>query len=109
VRAGRVVTRGWTAETGLDGPAFVAGLDALPLGGVLVTDVSREGQMTGIDADLFGAICQASAHPVLASGGVATIEDLRVLAGAGAAGAVLGMALYTGALDATAVAREFGG
>ena len=47
--------------------------------------------------------------PVLASGGVGSVEDLRALAECGAAGAVVGMALYTGALDARAVAEEFGG
>jgi phosphoribosylformimino-5-aminoimidazole carboxamide ribotide isomerase len=44
---------------------------------------------------------------VYASGGVTTLEDLRALAEAGAYGAVIGMALYTGKLDAAAVAREF--
>jgi phosphoribosylformimino-5-aminoimidazole carboxamide ribotide isomerase len=108
VRAGHVVTRGWTVETGLDGVAFIEALAELPLAGVLVTDVSREGRMEGIDADLFQRLCRAAHHPVLASGGITDIEDMRTLAGAGAAGAVLGMALYTGALDAGTVAREFG-
>jgi len=45
--------------------------------------------------------------PVIASGGIATMDDLRCLAATGAAGAVIGMALYTGALDACAVAEEF--
>jgi phosphoribosylformimino-5-aminoimidazole carboxamide ribotide isomerase len=106
-RAGRVVTRGWTSDTGLQDCAFVAGLDALPLAGVLVTDVAREGSMRGIDEARFRALVGATRHPLIASGGVGGMADLDRLAACGAAGVVLGMALYTGALDAGATASRF--
>jgi phosphoribosylformimino-5-aminoimidazole carboxamide ribotide isomerase len=48
-------------------------------------------------------------HPLYASGGIATVEDLHALRAAGAAGAVIGMALYTGTLDPRQAALEFGG
>jgi phosphoribosylformimino-5-aminoimidazole carboxamide ribotide isomerase len=87
---------------------FVEELDGLPLGGLLVTAVHREGQMQGVDLPLMEDVAEASHVPVLASGGVATMQDLRALADRSIAGVVIGMALYTGALDPRAVAAEFG-
>lgn len=108
VRDGSVVTRGWTERADVAGETFVRGLDDVDLAGVLVTDVSREGSMGGVDADLFARLVRATSHPLLAAGGIGTIEDLKALRDAGAAGAVLGMSLYTGAITAEAVAQEFG-
>ena len=99
VRDGQVVTRGWTEGTGRDAGDFLAGLDPLPLAGVLVTDVGREGRQEGIDGSLFHSLVGTTRHPVIAAGGVTARADLDALAEAGAAGAVLGMALYTGRLD----------
>lgn len=107
VRGGRVVTRGWRSATDLSVEAVLDGVEALPLAGILVTDVSREGRMGGIDAARFGALVARTRHPLIASGGVAGMDDLRALAATGVAGVVLGMALYTGALDPDAVAAEF--
>jgi len=107
IRDGIVVTRGWTEGTGLEATNFLERLDPLPLGGILVTDVSREGRMQGADADRFAALAAATRHPLLASGGIRDIHDLHELARRGVAGAVLGMALYTGALDPRATATEF--
>jgi phosphoribosylformimino-5-aminoimidazole carboxamide ribotide isomerase len=52
-------------------------------------------------------VAELSAHPVIASGGIASLYGLRELADRGVAGAVVGMALYTGALDGRTVAEEF--
>lgn len=99
VRGREIVTRGWTEGTGRDAAGFVAGLDPLPLAGVLVTDVGREGRQEGIDDGLFRDLAGATHHPLIAAGGVTSRGDLAVLAAAGIAGAVLGMALYTGRID----------
>jgi phosphoribosylformimino-5-aminoimidazole carboxamide ribotide isomerase len=107
VKDGEVVVKGWTAGSGLHAADFLASLAELPLGGVLVTDVGREGRMVGADRELFAGLASASPHPLLASGGVAGAAELGALAASGVAGVVLGMALYTGALDAAAVAREY--
>lgn len=107
VRGERVVTRGWTAETQLTAAALLDDLNDEPLAGVLITDVGREGQMTGIDVAKFSALVKRSRHPLIAAGGIRDLDDLRALAEAGAAGAVLGMSLYTGAIDPAAVATEF--
>ncbi len=99
VRGREVVTRGWTEGSGRDALEFVAGLDPLALGGILATDVGREGRQEGIDDALFRDVAGATRHPVMAAGGVTTRSDLAALAAGGVAGAVLGMALYTGRLD----------
>jgi len=107
VRERQVVTRGWTrtlARTVLD---VVERLNEVPLGGILVTAVHREGQLAGTDLFLMEDVAELSVHPVIASGGISTMNDLRELADRGIAAAVIGMALYTGALDARAVAEEF--
>jgi phosphoribosylformimino-5-aminoimidazole carboxamide ribotide isomerase len=82
-------------------------LNDLPLAGVMVTAVHREGQMAGTDLFLMEDVVEASDHPVYASGGITTMRDLRSLEDAGIAGAIIGMALYTGTLDARLVAEEF--
>jgi phosphoribosylformimino-5-aminoimidazole carboxamide ribotide isomerase len=63
--------------------------------------------MEGVDLPLMEEVARSSRHPLFASGGVTTVEDLRALGRVGAFGAVIGMALYTGKLEATDVAREF--
>ncbi|MCP3100838.1 1-(5-phosphoribosyl)-5-[(5-phosphoribosylamino)methylideneamino] imidazole-4-carboxamide isomerase [Myxococcus sp. K15C18031901] len=107
VRGREVVTRGWTAGSARDIGEVLASLAPLPLGGLLVTAVHKEGQLEGVDLPLMREVARRGRHPLYASGGVTTLEDLRALAEAGAHGAVIGMALYTGRLDARAVAREF--
>lgn len=109
VRERRVVTRGWAETSRLDVIDFVESLAGLPLAGILVTAVHKEGLMEGTDLPLMEDVADACAWPVFASGGVSTADDLRALEHRGLAGAVLGMALYTGALDARRTAEEFGG
>jgi phosphoribosylformimino-5-aminoimidazole carboxamide ribotide isomerase len=108
VRDGTVLRKGWTEESALQVEPFLATLADLPLAGVLCTDVAREGRMEGIDLAGVRAVVNASPHPVQMSGGITSLDDLSALADAGAAVAVLGMALYTGLLDAEVVARTYG-
>lgn len=109
VRDGRVLRRGWTQQTRLDVATFLAALAPVPLAGVLCTDVGREGRLEGIDLTGMAAVVAASEHPVWISGGITSLDDLDALERVGAAGAVLGMALYTARLDARVVARRWGG
>ncbi len=109
VRDGRVLRKGWTEGSGLEVRDFVGSLADTPLAGVLCTDVGREGRMEGIDVGAMAAVIDASAHPVWISGGITTLDDLAALDAAGAHGAVLGMALYTGTLRPTDVAERWGG
>jgi phosphoribosylformimino-5-aminoimidazole carboxamide ribotide isomerase len=107
VRERQVVTRGWARTLSRSVLDVVEQLNDIPLGGVLVTAVHREGQLAGTDLFLMEDVAELSVHPVIASGGISSIGDLRELAERGIAAAVIGMALYTGALDARSVAEEF--
>ncbi|HET7583954.1 MAG TPA: 1-(5-phosphoribosyl)-5-[(5-phosphoribosylamino)methylideneamino] imidazole-4-carboxamide isomerase [Gemmatimonadaceae bacterium] len=107
VRDRHVVTHGWRRTAGTLILDLVEELNALPLAGVLVTAVHREGQLTGADLSLTEDVAEVSAHPLLAAGGIRDVQDLRALADRGVSAAVVGMALYTGALDPRAVAEEF--
>ncbi|HYD53879.1 MAG TPA: 1-(5-phosphoribosyl)-5-[(5-phosphoribosylamino)methylideneamino]imidazole-4-carboxamide isomerase, partial [Gemmatimonadaceae bacterium] len=107
VRERKVVTRGWAKTLPLDVLDAVETLNELPLAALLVTAVHLEGRMQGTDLTLMEDVADASHVPVIASGGIATVQDLRALEHRGLAAAVLGMALYTGALDPRAIADEF--
>lgn len=109
VRDGEVLVRGWTEEGGLELGELLDRLDALPLAGVLCTDVGREGRVRGIDREGAVRALRGTRHPVWISGGIRHLDELEFLAEEGAAGAVLGMALYTDVLDAATVAERYGG
>lgn len=106
-RDGRIVTKGWTESDSRTVQELITELNPLPLGGFLVTAVEREGRMEGPALDLIADAQAISRRPLIASGGIASMDDLRSLEAAGASAAVIGMALYSGALDPRAVAREF--
>ncbi|MFB6189913.1 MAG: 1-(5-phosphoribosyl)-5-[(5-phosphoribosylamino)methylideneamino]imidazole-4-carboxamide isomerase [Halapricum sp.] len=94
---GEVVVSGWTEGTGLDPAAAAGRYEELGAGGILFTDVDVEGQLEGVRTDPVERVVEAVGIPVIASGGVATIEDVRALQDAGAAAVVVGSALYEGA------------
>jgi phosphoribosylformimino-5-aminoimidazole carboxamide ribotide isomerase len=107
VRDRRITTRGWTHTMPTDILDAIEELNALPLAGVLVTAVHREGLMQGTDLPLMEDVVELSRAPVYASGGVGSLNDLRALADRGVAACVVGMALYTGALDPRQLVDEF--
>jgi phosphoribosylformimino-5-aminoimidazole carboxamide ribotide isomerase len=107
VRDRRVVTRGWVRTNARVVTDVIQDLNAYDLGGILVTAVHLEGQMRGTDLSLMEDVVEASHLPIFASGGISGISDLHSLEERGVAGAVIGMALYTGALDPRVVAGEF--
>jgi phosphoribosylformimino-5-aminoimidazole carboxamide ribotide isomerase len=108
IRDGVVLRKGWTEATKLRVRAFLESLAGLDLAAVLCTDVDREGRMQGIDLNEMSAVIDHAPHKVMVSGGITSVRDLEALADAGAYAAILGMALYTGRLDAEAVARTWG-
>ncbi len=94
---GEVVVSGWTEGTGLD-PAEAAERYAnLGAAGILFTDVDVEGQLDGVRTEPVARLVESVDIPVVASGGVATIDDVLALRDAGAAAVVVGSALYEGA------------
>jgi phosphoribosylformimino-5-aminoimidazole carboxamide ribotide isomerase len=107
VRDRRIVTQGWTRTLARDIVDVTEELNTLPLAGLLVTAVHREGRMQGADLLLMEDVVDTASFPVYASGGIASIADLRALEERGVAAAVIGMALYTGAIDPWHAAEEF--
>jgi phosphoribosylformimino-5-aminoimidazole carboxamide ribotide isomerase len=107
VKGRRVVTRGWATQTNREILDLVQELEDLPLAGLLVTAVQHEGKMQGTDLALMAEVAETAPWPLIASGGVGSMNDLRALEDRGVAAVVLGMALYTDALDARIVAEEF--
>lgn len=107
VRERRVVTRGWGKTSSRLILDVIEELNSIPLSGIMVTAVHKEGQLLGTDLPLVEDVVETSAFPVYASGGVSSLEDLRALEHRGVYAAVIGMALYTEAIDARATAAEF--
>ena len=107
VRERRITTRGWQRTLPRDVLDVVDELNDLPLGGLLVTAVHREGQLQGTDLPLMEDVADASVFPVIAAGGISSVGDLHALQDRGVAAAVIGMALYTGAIDPWAIVEEF--
>ena len=110
VRGTRLAARGWTREGG-DLWETLARLDAAGCARYVVTDVTRDGTLTGPNTDLLRQVAARTSAPVVASGGIARLDDLRALARLvpdGVEGAIVGRALYHGSFtlsDALAVAR----
>ncbi|MFB9659511.1 bifunctional 1-(5-phosphoribosyl)-5-((5-phosphoribosylamino)methylideneamino)imidazole-4-carboxamide isomerase/phosphoribosylanthranilate isomerase PriA [Glycomyces mayteni] len=96
VKGGRLAARGWTREGG----ELFETLERLERAGCaryVVTDVNSDGMLSGPNLDLLRSVCEATDKPVIASGGVSSLDDLRALAGlvdAGVEGAIVGTALY---------------
>jgi phosphoribosylformimino-5-aminoimidazole carboxamide ribotide isomerase len=107
VRGRRIATHGWSQTLSVDVTSLVKDLNRLPLAAILVTAIDWEGQMKGSDVGLMRELASLSRIPLQASGGVGTLADLRDLREAGVAAAIVGMALYTGALETSAIIEEF--
>lgn len=107
VRGRSIVTRGWTKTTRSNVVTWIEEISELPLAGILVTAVHKEGLLQGTDLALMEDVVEATSLPVYASGGVASRRDLDELADRGVAGAIVGMALYTGLLEPRLLAEEY--
>ena len=95
-RDGEVVVSGWTEGTGLDPAEAAARYEELGAGALLFTNVDVEGQLEGIDREAVESVVDAVEIPVIASGGVASVDDVVALKEAGAGAVVVGTALYEG-------------
>jgi len=101
VRDGKVAVDGWTEASEIDPISLAKRFEDVGVAALIVTDIGRDGAMTGVNVEAVGAVADAVAIPVIASGGVASvadIEDLQARKGAPIAGAILGRALYNGAI-----------
>lgn len=108
---GQVRVNGWREGEGISADELVTRLSDLGFRHLVFTDIARDGMQTGIDADAYRHIAEVAGFPVVASGGIATLDDLRSLAVLGKdviEGAITGRALYEGSFtleDALAAAR----
>jgi phosphoribosylformimino-5-aminoimidazole carboxamide ribotide isomerase len=107
VRGGHVTADGWARSLATTAEDIASATATLPLAGLLVTAVDREGRLGGPDVALVQKVAARTRIPLIASGGIASALDLDALARAGAAAAVVGMALYTGAIDPASLTEEY--
>lgn len=98
VRGSTLAARGWTQDGG-DLWEVLARLDSAGCSRYVVTDVKKDGMLSGPNIELLMKVCEATKAPVVASGGISSLEDiaaLRTISGLGIEGAIVGKALYNG-------------
>jgi phosphoribosylformimino-5-aminoimidazole carboxamide ribotide isomerase len=98
-RAGKVAIDGWREVTGKDATEAAKQAEAMGAGSLLFTNIDVEGLMNGIELGIIEAFVSSVSIPVVISGGVTTVEDVKRIREAGARGVVIGSALYTGKLN----------
>lgn len=100
-RNGKVATRGWADETDIDLIPLAQSFEDAGVAAIIYTDINRDGAMQGPNVAATAELAHAVSIPVIASGGVSSLDDLRALKASGAPlnGAISGRALYDGAID----------
>jgi phosphoribosylformimino-5-aminoimidazole carboxamide ribotide isomerase len=98
-RGGYVATHGWLKNTELPSLALAESLVRLGVRRFIYTDISRDGTMTEPNFSAISELIDAVRLPVIASGGISSLNHLKVLQKLGAEGAIVGRALYTGAIN----------
>lgn len=99
-RNGRVATRGWAEETDIMVTDLAKSFEDDGVAAIIYTDINRDGAMGGPNIDATEALARAVSIPVIASGGVSSMDDLTALKATGViSGAISGRALYDGAID----------
>ncbi len=104
-RGGRVAVEGWAEESELGALDLARRFVDAGVAAIVYTDIERDGALAGVNVAATAALARAVPIPVIASGGVASLEDLRALraeAASGIAGVIIGRALYDGRIDARA-------
>ncbi len=105
-RDGKVQTRGWTETSDLLALDLISRMTDLGVERFMYTDTSRDGTLSHPNFASIGSIVRDVSYPIVAAGGVASIDDLLQLAKLGAEAAVTGLAIYSGALDLERAIRE---
>ncbi|MEC7762302.1 MAG: 1-(5-phosphoribosyl)-5-[(5-phosphoribosylamino)methylideneamino]imidazole-4-carboxamide isomerase [Pseudomonadota bacterium] len=100
-RDGKVATKGWAEATDVDATELAKSFEDAGVAAIIYTDINRDGAMQGPNVEATAALGNAVSIPVIASGGVSSLDDLRALKASGAPlnGAISGRALYDGAID----------
>jgi phosphoribosylformimino-5-aminoimidazole carboxamide ribotide isomerase len=97
-RDGMVAIKGWTETSGTRATDFLAGFSGSGVGAIIYTDISRDGALEGVNAEAMRDACSATDVPIIASGGVASADDILKLRGLPLFGIIVGKALYEGRL-----------
>jgi len=105
-RGGRLAVHGWREAAGEDVLEVAGRAAELPLAAVIYTCIERDGMLTGPDIDTTADVIDRSGLPVIASGGIGSLGDLRRCKAAGCAGAIVGRAYYEGRIDLAAACRQ---
>lgn len=98
LKDGCVAIHGWTETSKLDGYAFIESMQELGVKTIICTDISKDGAMQGVNAELYRELKRRFSLDIIASGGVSGLSDLETLSSIGVRGAILGKALYTGGI-----------
>ena len=98
-RDGKVVIQGWLESASVAAEELVREMAALGVGRFIYTDVSRDATLKGPNFQAITTLMEEIEKPVIAAGGIGTMEDLERLAALGVEGAIVGVALYTGGID----------
>lgn len=106
-RAGRVAVEGWAEATDIDAVDLARSFEDAGVAAIIYTDIDRDGALAGPNVPATAALAHAVGIPVIASGGIASLEDLRALRASGAPldGAISGRALYEGRIDLAEAVR----
>lgn len=99
VRGDQASVQGWTEREPLRLGSLLARWDVLPLGGVILTSIERDGTLEGPDLKTLKRVRAMTGLPIQYSGGIASVDEIRSVAQAGAAGVILGKALYDGRIN----------
>lgn len=100
-RNGRIAVKGWTTLSDVKAMDLLKDLSGCEIAAVVYTDIARDGMLNGPNLPALKEIAESSTFPVIASGGVSSLEDLRAVQSLGSKieGAIVGKALYDGKLD----------
>ena len=106
-KEGRVKTDGWDGDTSHTPVEIAKRYEDQGVAAIIFTDIGRDGALTGVNVEATAALADAVAIPVIASGGVASINDIEALAkeGPGLEGAIIGRALYDGRINPAEAVR----
>ena len=98
-RDGMVAADGWLETSDTTGISLAQQFENQPVAGIFYPDISRDGMMQGANVTGMAEMKQATSIPVIASGGVTTLDDVKQLQEAGLDGAIIGRSLYDGVID----------
>ncbi|MBO4733592.1 MAG: 1-(5-phosphoribosyl)-5-[(5-phosphoribosylamino)methylideneamino]imidazole-4-carboxamide isomerase, partial [Clostridia bacterium] len=99
IRDGYIAIKGWTEKTGISADEFFTDMCDIGVKTVICTDISKDGAMQGTNLELYKSLVKKYGIQIIASGGVSSISDIKMLKEIGVYGAIIGKAYYSGAVD----------